>query len=173
MSRDPYAVLGLSRGATPEEVKKAFHRLAHLHHPDKGGDAEKFKEVSAAYADLKDRPAATGMRTHVYYEEAGGVTDDFWDMVKQYRQTRKETQWGTGMADAMKQQQDNLNKQRREYEERERMRRERMAGFYAKTTTANADGGSTYDFGKDFEGIDIVMDFDPITRTYKVSKRKA
>lgn len=46
---DPYAVLGVDRGASPEEVKKAYRKLAVRHHPDKGGDAEKFKEISAAY----------------------------------------------------------------------------------------------------------------------------
>lgn len=57
-------VLGLSSAATREDIKRAFHRLAHQHHPDKGGDAEKFKKISAAYAVLRDysapgEPAAT------------------------------------------------------------------------------------------------------------------
>lgn len=53
MTTDPYTVLGVKRSDTLEEIKKAFHRLAHTHHPDKGGDAEKFKEVSAAWADIQ------------------------------------------------------------------------------------------------------------------------
>lgn len=52
----PYEILELQPGASKEEIKKAFHRLAHIHHPDKGGDAEKFKKISAAYAELKDLP---------------------------------------------------------------------------------------------------------------------
>ncbi len=46
---DPYHVLGLSRNASDEEVKKAYKRSVMQHHPDKGGDAEKFKQVSEAY----------------------------------------------------------------------------------------------------------------------------
>ena len=35
MSKDYYKVLGVEKGASPEEIKKAFRRLAHEHHPDK------------------------------------------------------------------------------------------------------------------------------------------
>lgn len=49
-----YDTLGIKTNATQEEVKVAFRKAAHLHHPDKGGDAEKFKEASAAYAVLQD-----------------------------------------------------------------------------------------------------------------------
>lgn len=55
MQRNPYEVLGVSRTATRDEIRKSFLRLAHLHHPDKGGDAEKFKEISAAWNELKDK----------------------------------------------------------------------------------------------------------------------
>jgi molecular chaperone DnaJ len=51
---DPYEALGLQRGATEEEVKKAYRKLAREHHPDKGGDAEKFKKVQEAYEVLSD-----------------------------------------------------------------------------------------------------------------------
>ena len=45
-------VLGLKAGATPVELKKVYRRLAMVHHPDKGGDVEKFKRVSACYEHL-------------------------------------------------------------------------------------------------------------------------
>jgi DnaJ-domain-containing protein 1 len=41
--------LGLSAGATAQDIKAAYRRLAKLHHPDCGGDPEKFKEIQAAY----------------------------------------------------------------------------------------------------------------------------
>jgi molecular chaperone DnaJ len=54
MPKDFYAILGVSKNASPEEIKKAFRRLAHEHHPDKGGDAQKFKDVNEAYQVLGD-----------------------------------------------------------------------------------------------------------------------
>lgn len=51
-----FQVLGVPRGATPEEIKRAYHRLAHLYHPDKAGDdpqaAARFRRVKAAYETL-------------------------------------------------------------------------------------------------------------------------
>jgi curved DNA-binding protein len=54
---DYYNVLGLDRSASQEDIKKAYRRLAHKHHPDVSGNAgadEKFKEIAQAYATLKD-----------------------------------------------------------------------------------------------------------------------
>lgn len=53
--RDYYQILGIARNASQEEVKKAFRRLAHQYHPDKGtGDEVKFKEINEAYQILGD-----------------------------------------------------------------------------------------------------------------------
>ncbi len=52
---DYYKTLGLEKGASKEEIKKAFHKMAHKYHPDKnGGDDAKFKEVNEAYQTLSD-----------------------------------------------------------------------------------------------------------------------
>ncbi|MHB0978000.1 MAG: DnaJ C-terminal domain-containing protein [Minisyncoccota bacterium] len=56
MQKDYYKILGVSKNATEEEIKKAFRKLAHEHHPDKkGGNEAKFKEISEAYAVLSDK----------------------------------------------------------------------------------------------------------------------
>lgn len=53
--RDYYEVLGINKGASADEIKKAFRKLAVKYHPDKeGGDEAKFKEVNEAYEVLKD-----------------------------------------------------------------------------------------------------------------------
>jgi DnaJ-class molecular chaperone len=49
-----YEVLGLTRDATADDIKKAYRKLAREHHPDKGGDPEKFKKVQEAYEVLSD-----------------------------------------------------------------------------------------------------------------------
>ncbi|HSE60759.1 MAG TPA: molecular chaperone DnaJ [Candidatus Saccharimonadales bacterium] len=53
--RDYYEVLGVSKSASADEIKKAFRRLAVKYHPDKeGGDETKFKEINEAYEVLRD-----------------------------------------------------------------------------------------------------------------------
>ncbi len=55
MAKDYYETLGVDKKASKDEIKKAFHKLAHKHHPDKtGGDEAKFKEVNEAYQTLSD-----------------------------------------------------------------------------------------------------------------------
>lgn len=49
-----YDALGVAKGASKDEIKKAFRKMAVQHHPDKGGDSEKFKEVAHAYEVLTD-----------------------------------------------------------------------------------------------------------------------
>lgn len=51
---DHYATLGVARGAEPDEIKRAFRKLASQHHPDKGGNTERFQQIQAAYEVLSD-----------------------------------------------------------------------------------------------------------------------
>lgn len=56
MSKDYYKTLGITKGATDEDIKKAYRKLAHQYHPDKsGGDEGKFKEVNEAYQILSNK----------------------------------------------------------------------------------------------------------------------
>jgi molecular chaperone DnaJ len=53
---DPYTTLGVSRHASQDDIKKAYRKLAHQHHPDKtGGNDAKFKEINEAYQILSDQ----------------------------------------------------------------------------------------------------------------------
>ena len=51
---DYYKILGVSKQATNTEIRKAYHKLAHKFHPDKGGDEKKFKEINEAYQTLSN-----------------------------------------------------------------------------------------------------------------------
>ena len=51
---DHYQTLGVAKNATPDDIKKSYRKLASKHHPDKGGDVEKFKRMKLAYEVLSD-----------------------------------------------------------------------------------------------------------------------
>ena len=56
MAKDYYKILGVEKSASEDEIKKAYRKLAHQHHPDKsGGDEKKFKEINEAYQVLSDQ----------------------------------------------------------------------------------------------------------------------
>jgi molecular chaperone DnaJ len=66
---DPYKVLNISRDASDDEIKKAYRKLALEHHPDKGGDENRFKQINEAYSILTD----TGRRRdHEASQHFGG-----------------------------------------------------------------------------------------------------
>ncbi|OGD67500.1 molecular chaperone DnaJ [Candidatus Campbellbacteria bacterium RIFOXYC2_FULL_35_25] len=55
MDEDYYKILGVGKSSSKNEIKKAFHKLAHKYHPDKkGGDEVMFKKISEAYSVLSD-----------------------------------------------------------------------------------------------------------------------
>ena len=77
--RDYYEVLGVSREATPEELKRAYRKLAMQYHPDRNnGDKaaeERFKEIGEAYAVLSDPEKR--QRYDAFGHAADGVPPDF------------------------------------------------------------------------------------------------
>ena len=74
---DPYKVLGVSKNATDDEIKKQYRNLSKKYHPDKGGDEEKFKEISEAYEKLTnpnteddEDPVSHIFRNHPFFNGA-------------------------------------------------------------------------------------------------------
>ena len=53
MTMDPYNTLGVNKDASDKEIKEAFKNLAKTHHPDRGGNEAKFKEINSAYDSIK------------------------------------------------------------------------------------------------------------------------
>jgi curved DNA-binding protein len=51
---DYYSILGIARNTSPEDIKKAYKKLAMQHHPDRGGDVTIFQQVQEAYETLSD-----------------------------------------------------------------------------------------------------------------------
>jgi len=64
-----YDVLGVPKNSSPTEIRKAYLKLARIHHPDKGGDPEKFKEITKANDVLTDE------KRRAMYDQHG-VTDE-------------------------------------------------------------------------------------------------
>lgn len=77
MAKDYYSILGVSRSASQDEIKRAYRKLAQEHHPDKGGDSERFKEINEAYQALSD------VNRRAQYDQFG--TTDFGGRGGNYR----------------------------------------------------------------------------------------
>ena len=76
-----YDILGVTETATPDEIKKTYRKLAMEHHPDKGGDEEKFKKISQAYDILGDdtkRQQYDNQRKNPY-GDLGSMFNDFFN----------------------------------------------------------------------------------------------
>ena len=76
-----YETLGVSKNATPDEIKRAFRKLASQHHPDKGGDTQKFQEIQAAYDTLGDpEKKAAYDNPQPQFQQFGGMPSGFEDI---------------------------------------------------------------------------------------------
>jgi len=78
MAKDYYSILGITKSATEDDVKKAFRKLAQKYHPDKKeGDEAKFKELSEAYAVLSDKKKRAEYDTYGKTFAGGGPQGGF------------------------------------------------------------------------------------------------
>ena len=82
---DYYSILGVNKQSTPEEIKKAYRKLASQHHPDKGGDTAKFQEIQSAYDTLgdPDKRAAYDNPAPQGFQQYGGMPPGFEDVINQ------------------------------------------------------------------------------------------
>jgi curved DNA-binding protein len=74
---NPYEILGVAKTATPEEIKKAYRKLAAQHHPDRGGNTAKFQEIQAAYDTLSDPAKRAQLDNPVHQMGPGHFHFDF------------------------------------------------------------------------------------------------
>jgi len=80
-----YKTLGVDKNATPDEIKKAYRKLASQHHPDKGGDTATFQKIQTAYDTLSDpqkrqqydNPSPFGQHPGGGWQQAGGFPGGF------------------------------------------------------------------------------------------------
>jgi molecular chaperone DnaJ len=89
---DFYQILGVNENASQDEIKKAYRKLAVEHHPDKGGDENKFKKISEAYDTISDenkRSQYDNQRRNPFAGMGGGGGFNPFDMFNQMHSQRK------------------------------------------------------------------------------------
>ena len=109
MTKDYYKILGVSKNASKEDIKRAYHQLAHKYHPDKtGGDEKKFKEINEAHQVLsndKKRAQYDQFGTVFGQQDSGfsgfsGAGINFEDLFKGFSaQGRPSSGWGNAEFD--------------------------------------------------------------------------
>lgn len=84
MKQDYYNILGVSKSANAEDIKKAFRKLAHQYHPDKqSGDEKRFKEINEAYQVLSDPQKRQQYDQYGHASQQAGGGYSWEDMARQ------------------------------------------------------------------------------------------
>jgi len=98
---DYYQTLGVAKNATPDDIKKAYRKLASQHHPDKGGDTVRFQEIRTAYdtcsdpakREQYDSPMPQGMPGGFHFNANGfDLNEIFSQVFAQQHQARQRNQ---------------------------------------------------------------------------------
>lgn len=100
--KDPYTILGVSKGSSDSEIKSAYRKLAKKHHPDTGGDQQTFAEISSAYDSIKDAQARQNFensqfdpskfqQSHHPFESPFGNFDDMFGQMFGHRRPPRNT----------------------------------------------------------------------------------
>jgi curved DNA-binding protein len=76
---DPYSTLGIDKNASDKDIKTAFKNLAKTHHPDRGGDETKFKQVNEAYQQIKNPEARERYNQEQMFGNSNGFNFNFQD----------------------------------------------------------------------------------------------
>ena len=84
MNKKYYEILGVNQTASQETLKKAYRELSKEHHPDHGGDEEKFKEINEAYSVLSD-PQKRKKYDNPMHQMGGFSFDDIFGGVRGHR----------------------------------------------------------------------------------------
>lgn len=84
-----YEILELDIGCSQSEIKKSYRQLAKTHHPDRGGDEEKFKKLNEAYSVLSNEQTRADYDMEIYYNIRN------LDVYEVYNITLEESYFGT------------------------------------------------------------------------------